>query len=81
MPPNIAANCAMRATMRITPASVAAMALISVSRLRTWESSCASTARSSARESMRMMPSVTATAAWDGLRPVANAFGASLGTM
>ena len=52
---------------------------VRMSRLRTWPSSCEITPRSSSSESSLVIPAVTATAACFGLRPVANAFGWSLG--
>ncbi len=61
------------------PARVAAKVVIRVSRLTTWLSSWASTPSSSRRSINRKMPSVTATAACCGLRPVAKAFGVSVG--
>ena len=65
----------------MTPARVAAMVMIKVSRFCTCDSSCAKTPSSSSSSSMRMMPSVTATAACSGLRPVAKALGVSPGMM
>src|SRR5207244_129293 len=61
-PPNSIAHCAILATIITAPASVAAMALVRVSRFRTCESSCASTPRSSSRVRRRSMPRVAATA-------------------
>ena len=63
----------------MAPASVAAIVEISTSRFFTCASSCASTPSSSSSFRMRMIPSVTATAAWCGFRPVANALGVSVG--
>ena len=53
--------------------------VVRMSRLRTCASSCERTPRSSSSESSLVIPEVTATAACFGLRPVANAFGCSLG--
>ena len=78
-PPKNAAHCIMWARYVIAPASVAAIVEISTSRFLTCESSWARTPSSSSSSRIRMMPSVTATAAWSGLRPVANALGASVG--
>ena len=58
------------------PAATVAMRM---SRFFTWASSCASTPSSWRRSRMRRMPSVTATAACSGLRPVAKALGVSEG--
>ena len=66
----------------ISAASIAkklASVMINTSRFATCESSCASTASTSCGSSLRHSPSVTATAACFGLRPVAKAFGTSLG--
>ena len=52
---------------------------VRMSRFLMWASSCAITPRSSSSESSFVIPAVTATAACLGLRPVANAFGCSLG--
>ena len=62
-------------------ASTAAKLPMRMSRFFTWPSSWARTASSSGRLRMRMMPSVTATTACSGLRPVAKAFGVSSGMM
>ena len=78
-PPKMAAHCAMLAIIMMTPARVAAIELIRMSRFWTWASSWASTPVSSRSDMMRRMPSVTATAACCGLRPVANAFAPSSG--
>src|SRR5919198_6758942 len=51
--------------------------MTSVSRFRTWPSSCASTARSSRGDEICRIPVVAATTACCGSRPVANAFGAA----
>jgi hypothetical protein len=74
-PPNMSPHWAAWASMLMAPAMVAATVEIRTSRLRTWESSWASTPSSSASFMIRRMPSVTATAACCGLRPVAKAFG------
>ncbi len=63
----------------MTVAIVAATEEMRMSRLRTCDSSCARTASSSRRSSRGRIPSVTATAACRGLRPVAKAFGCGLG--
>ncbi len=52
-----------------------------MSRLRMWASSWEITPRSSSSESRRVIPRVTATAEFFGLRPVAKAFGWSCGMM
>ena len=67
------------ASIAISPPTVAAMVLMSVSRFFTWASSCAITPSSSSRVSNCNAPSVTATAALRGLRPVAKALGACCG--
>ena len=56
-----------------------AMVAMRMSRFWTWDSSWASTPSSCRRSRIRRMPSVTATAACSGLRPVAKALGASVG--
>ena len=61
----------------MAPAIVALMVDSRMSRCLTCASSCAITPRNSRALSARMMPVVAATAACSGLRPVANAFGAS----
>ena len=58
-----------------------AIDVVRMSRFRTWPSSCEMTPRSSSSESSLVIPEVTATAACLGLRPVAKAFGWSLGIM
>ena len=63
----------------MAPARVAAMVEIRMSRLSTWPSSWARTPLSSAGVKRRRMPSVAATAACWGLRPVAKALGDSSG--
>jgi hypothetical protein len=52
--------------------------IVSVSRLRTWASSCAITPAISSRDSICKSPVVAATAACWGSRPVANALGCGL---
>ncbi len=71
-------NCA---SIEIAPAMVAVIVMISVSRLRMCASSCAITPAASSRESICSRPVFTATAAFCGLRPVANAFGCGLSMM
>ena len=66
---------AMRATKVMARATAAATDPIRMSRLPTWLISWARTPRSSSQERASRMPAVTATAAWSGLRPVANALG------
>ncbi len=65
----------------MAPAMVAAMVEMRMSRFRTWPISWASTPFNSVGVSRRMMPSVAATAACSGLRPVAKALGESSGMM
>ena len=79
IPPKIIAICAMWARKVMTVARVAATELMRMSRLPTWASSWPRTPRSSRSSSSRRMPSVAQTAACRGLRPVANALGASVG--
>ena len=74
-PPKIAPHIAMRATNVMPSATAAATELMRMSRFSTCDSSCASTPRSSSRSSTCRIPCVTHTAAWCGLRPVANALG------
>jgi hypothetical protein len=71
-------NNAKLASMPTAPAIVAVTVMISVSRLRTWASSCAITPAISSRLRRSSRPVVAATAAFSGLRPVAKAFGWSL---
>ena len=71
-------NIAMLPIIAIAPAIVAVTVIVSVSRLRTWASSCAITPASSSRDRIRISPCVTATAEFCGLRPVAKAFGCSV---
>src|SRR6185436_6774267 len=54
---------------------IAAIVVTSTSRFLMWASSWASTPRTCSRGMMASSPSVTATAEWRGLRPVAKAFG------
>ena len=70
---------AMRANIASAPAMVAATDEIRMSRWSTWFSSWARTPLSSSRSITRSKPSVTATAAWLGERPVAKAFGCTSG--
>ena len=63
------------ATMARAPASVAATVLVRVSRFFTWDSSWAMTPSSSSSSSCSRIPTVAATAACFGLRPVAKALG------
>jgi hypothetical protein len=71
----------MLASIMMDAAIVAATELMRMSRFCTCESSCAMTPSSSLSESRRRMPSVAATAACCGLRPVANALGDESGMM
>ena len=80
-PANIAPHWAMCASIMMAAPIVAAIELIRMSLLRTCASSWAMTPSSSDSDSSRRMPSVAATAACDGLRPVANAFGDMSGMM
>ena len=77
--PKIAANWIMLATYMITVASTPATLWIRMSRLAMCPISWASTPLSSSGVRRRIMPSVTATTALSGLRPVAKALGASWG--
>ena len=74
-------NMAKRAANMIAAAIVAATELMRMSRFFTWASSWAMTPASSSSVSSRMIPSVAATAACSGLRPVAKAFGEASGMM
>src|SRR3972149_1551700 len=76
-----AANVAMRATTMIAAAMVAATELIRMSRCLTWASSWAMTPSSSRSSRIWRIPWVTATAACDGLRPVAKALADGFGMM
>ena len=78
-PPKIAPHWIMWPSDAMSPATEAAMVAMSMSRFRTCESSWARTPSSWRRSRMRRMPSVTATAACAGFRPVANAFGVADG--
>src|SRR5947208_2952380 len=80
-PPSIMFQPNQRAMKEIAPAKVAATDITRISRFRTWETSWARTPRSSSSVSIERMPSVTATTACSGLRPVAKAFGVWVGTM
>ena len=77
IPPNMADIWANMASIDIAPATVATMAMINVSLLPTWAISWANTPANSFRFRILSMPVVTATVAWSGLRPVANALGES----
>ena len=68
-------NCAIWAMIEIPSAMVAAVDAVRMSRLRTWLSSWDSTPRISRAVQRLRIPVVQHTAAWAGLRPVANAFG------
>ncbi len=72
LPPKKKPNCA---SIEMAPATVAATVIVSVSRFFTCASSWAITPSSSCRSRTLRMPVVAATAAFSGLRPVANAFG------
>ena len=72
LPPKNMPNCA---TIEIAPAMVAVIVISNVSWFLTCASSCAITPASSSRLSDCIRPVVTATAAFCGLRPVANALG------
>src|SRR5438445_377625 len=80
-PPHIMFHPNIRAMNEIAPARVAATDITRMSRFRTCETSWARTPRSSSSVRVWRMPCVTATTACCGLRPVANAFGVSVGTM
>ncbi|CAB5068199.1 unannotated protein [freshwater metagenome] len=60
----------------IAPTVSTTSVMYDVSRLRMWAISWASTPSSSPRDILASRPVVTVTDAFDGLRPVANAFGA-----
>jgi hypothetical protein len=70
-----------RASNVMAAAIVAATVEVSMSRFLMWASSWAITPASSSLSSVSMIPRVTATTAFSGLRPVANALGWSFGTM
>ena len=70
-------NIAKLASAEMAPAMVAEIVEMRMSRCFTWASSCAMTPRSSRADRTRNSPVVAATAALDGLRPVAKALGAS----
>ena len=72
LPPKNMPNWAI---IEIAPAMVAVIVMISVSWFLMCASSCAITPASSSRLRWFIRPVVTATAAFCGLRPVANAFG------
>ena len=67
----------MSETRATEPTSTATRVISRTSRFRTWESSWAITPSSSRSLIMLSKPVVTATYAFSGLRPAANAFGAS----
>ena len=71
----------MRAAKVIPIPMAAATDPMRMSRLRMWASSWASTPRTCSQFIAWSSPSVTATAALLGLRPVAKAFGCWLGVM
>ena len=68
-------NIPIHAIIEIEEAIAATIEEVNVSRFFTCASSCPSTARSSRSESNCRIPAVTATAACEGLRPVAKALG------
>ena len=72
-------NQAICANIVIMPASAAATDEMRMSRLYTCDSSWPMTPRSSRGVSMPRIPSVTQTAAFCGLRPVAKALGCGVG--
>jgi hypothetical protein len=74
-PMNRLEKAAMRASSVMAMARAAATEEIRMSRLPTWLISWARTPRSSSHVHSCRIPSVTATAAWSGLRPVAKALG------
>jgi hypothetical protein len=71
----MAPHCNMLPMLVMTPAMTAATVATRVSRFLMWASSCAMTPRTSRSSRMCIRPAVTATAAFAGLRPVANALG------
>ena len=75
LPANIVANMAIWAIDEIAVAMAAATEPMRMSLLRTCISSWAITPSTSSRESEPRRPVVAHTTAFDGLRPVANAFG------
>ncbi len=70
---------ARRESSMMAWASTAHRLEMRMSRCFTWPISWASTASSWGRDKVSRMPSVTATTAWSGSRPVANALGVSSG--
>ena len=78
LPPKNMPNCA---SIEIAPAMVAVIVMISVSRFLMCASSCAITPATSSRDIVLSSPVEAATAAFCGLRPVANAFGCGLSMM
>ena len=77
----MAPHIAMLAMNEMPVATAAATEPIRMSRLRTCMISWARTPLISSQLQMAMRPSVTATAACSGLRPVAKAFGCGSGLM
>ena len=71
----------MNEIIEIAPAIVATIELVSVSRFFTCAISWPITARSSCSLSNLMMPVVTATTPFSGLRPVAKALGVGFSMM
>ena len=69
------------ASMPMAPAIVAVTVWSSMSRFLMCASSCAMTPSSSSFDTRRMIPSVTHTTEFSGLRPVANALGCSCGAI
>jgi len=80
-PPKMNANWRMLAIIVIVAATMAAIDVTRMSWFFTCASSWASTPRIWSSGMERVRPSVTATAACFALRPVANAFGWSEGTV
>ena len=79
-PPNIPPKRPMRISSAATIAKKLDTVMIATSRFPMWDSSWASTPSTSGLLSRYQSPSVTATTEFFGLRPVANAFGTSVGT-
>ena len=77
----MAPHIAMLAMKEMPVATAAATEPMRMSRLRTCMSSWASTPRISSQVQAASRPSVTATAACSGLRPVAKALGCCSGEM
>src|SRR5215211_3372410 len=78
-PPNIPPQRPMRISSAATIAKKLEIVMIATSRFAMCESSWATTPSTSARSSRRHRPSVTATTECLGFRPVAKAFGTSVG--